>query len=202
MSRLPQPVQQLVIDSGLSNLIGSTYERVDKRLITAFVERWYEETCTFHMPFGEMTITLDDVHSILHVPVSGRFIPFTPMEKPQAVDLVVELLGMERVDAQREIKSGQVRFAYLELWLKRCIRSAMYAEATRTFLLYLVGTTLFINKSVDKVYVHYLEAMRNLEEVNQYSWGASSLAYLYQQLAEATRPGVVTLAGNMSLLQV
>ncbi|KAL6541424.1 hypothetical protein OROGR_010910 [Orobanche gracilis] len=195
LSFLPQHVQMLVINSGLAHLIGSTYDRVDRRLITAFCERWYEETSSFHLPIREMTTTLDDVHSLLHVPVSGRFISFTTLEKSQAIDLVVELLGMERVDAHRDITSGFIKFTSLEQWLKRCIRQVRYQEATRTYLLYVVGSTLFMNKSVDKVHVHYLEALRNLDEVNQYAWGASSLSYLYQQLGEATSPRIVSVAG-------
>ena len=30
------------------------------------------ETNSFHMPFGEMTITLDDVSSLLHIPIRGK----------------------------------------------------------------------------------------------------------------------------------
>lgn len=38
-------------------------------LICAFVERWHKETFSFHLPFGEMTVTLDDVASLLHIPI-------------------------------------------------------------------------------------------------------------------------------------
>ena len=36
-------------------------------LITAFVKRWHLETHSFHLPHGEMTITLQDVEVIMGV---------------------------------------------------------------------------------------------------------------------------------------
>lgn len=36
-------------------------------LFPAFVERWHNETSFFHLQFGEMTITLDDVSSLFHL---------------------------------------------------------------------------------------------------------------------------------------
>ncbi|CAL2259930.1 unnamed protein product [Prunus armeniaca] len=51
--------------SGLEHLIRCSYRNADKIVVSTFVERWHPETHTFHMPFGEMTITLDDVSSIL-----------------------------------------------------------------------------------------------------------------------------------------
>lgn len=41
-------------------------------LILAFIERWYPETNTFHLPFSEMAISLNNVHRILGIPVIGN----------------------------------------------------------------------------------------------------------------------------------
>lgn len=58
--------------SGLFPLVDNTYQTVNHVVITAFVERWYPETNMFHMSFGEMTITLDDVSTLLAIPVVRR----------------------------------------------------------------------------------------------------------------------------------
>ncbi|MCI31667.1 serine/threonine-protein phosphatase 7 long form-like protein, partial [Trifolium medium] len=36
-------------------------------LIIAFVERWHEETSSFHMPTGEIIVILDDMSCLLHL---------------------------------------------------------------------------------------------------------------------------------------
>ena len=43
--------------------------QVDHALVTAMVERWRQETHTFHLPIGEATITLEDVAVLLGLPV-------------------------------------------------------------------------------------------------------------------------------------
>ncbi|XP_057432619.1 uncharacterized protein LOC130725400 [Lotus japonicus] len=69
-------VRLIVERSGLYPLVRCSYVETDPGLISALVERWHEETSSFHMPFGEMTVTLDDVSALLHIPVGGRF--YTP----------------------------------------------------------------------------------------------------------------------------
>jgi hypothetical protein len=39
--------------------------------ITAMVDRWRPETHSFHLPCGEMTVTLVDVAMILGLPIRG-----------------------------------------------------------------------------------------------------------------------------------
>uniref|UniRef100_K3XQ43 SWIM-type domain-containing protein n=1 Tax=Setaria italica TaxID=4555 RepID=K3XQ43_SETIT len=45
---------------------------MDGPLLTAMVDRWRPETHTFHLPFGEMTITMQDVAMILGLPLDGQ----------------------------------------------------------------------------------------------------------------------------------
>uniref|UniRef100_K3ZC83 SWIM-type domain-containing protein n=1 Tax=Setaria italica TaxID=4555 RepID=K3ZC83_SETIT len=45
---------------------------MDGPLLTAMVDRWRPETHTFHMPFGEMTITMQDAAMILGLPLHGQ----------------------------------------------------------------------------------------------------------------------------------
>ena len=59
---------------GLSPLIACSLEADDRGLIFAFVERWYKETSSFHLPVGEVTITQDDVASLLHLLITSTSI--------------------------------------------------------------------------------------------------------------------------------
>ncbi|KAK5819407.1 hypothetical protein PVK06_024406 [Gossypium arboreum] len=43
--------------------------KLDPKLISALIERWIPKTHTFHLPCGECTITLEDVHLQLGLPV-------------------------------------------------------------------------------------------------------------------------------------
>uniref|UniRef100_K3YC73 MULE transposase domain-containing protein n=1 Tax=Setaria italica TaxID=4555 RepID=K3YC73_SETIT len=45
---------------------------MDEPLLTTMVDRWCLETHTFHLPFGEMTITMQDVVMILGLPLEGH----------------------------------------------------------------------------------------------------------------------------------
>ena len=74
--------------SKLGNVRHISYDRPDRNLIEAIVERWHPETNTFHMPFGEMTITLDDVYYFTGLPVDGCPIQ-APSLDPQGARLLI-----------------------------------------------------------------------------------------------------------------
>ncbi|CAI0392611.1 unnamed protein product, partial [Linum tenue] len=53
-----------LVDAGLFTVLPLAPLTGDSGLVTALVERWQPETSTFHMPFGEVTITLEDVTTL------------------------------------------------------------------------------------------------------------------------------------------
>ncbi|KAH1213967.1 Protein MAIN-LIKE 2 [Glycine max] len=84
----PTPeIEGLVAASKLSPLIACSLDTSDRGLISAFVERWHKETSSFHFSIGEVTITLDDIASLLHLPIVGSFHSFLQLH----VDDVVEM---------------------------------------------------------------------------------------------------------------
>ena len=50
---------------GLADLKRFSYRYISCPLVSSFVDRWQPETNTFDIPFGEMTITLDDVGTLI-----------------------------------------------------------------------------------------------------------------------------------------
>ncbi|XP_052201694.1 protein MAIN-LIKE 1-like [Diospyros lotus] len=67
-------VRDIVIGSSLSPLLECTYRYTNYAIVSAFTERWQPETNSFHLPFGEISITLYDVAVILKILVTGRFV--------------------------------------------------------------------------------------------------------------------------------
>ncbi|KAM3340120.1 hypothetical protein P3S68_029990 [Capsicum galapagoense] len=61
---------------------------------------------------------------------------------------------------------------------------------------------LAIDKSGNKVKLMYLHFLTDLSKVDQYVWGAATLAILYQYLCHASQKGIRVIGGFLYLLQV
>ncbi|XP_028105765.1 protein MAIN-LIKE 1-like, partial [Camellia sinensis] len=103
--------------SGLSVLIDHTYRHDNRVAISAFVERWHLETNTFHMPDGEMTVTLDDVRTIFGIPVTGMALSCPKLTRYEAAELVNTTLGVPVNDAFAELVQSRGQSMKLE-WLR------------------------------------------------------------------------------------
>ncbi|KAL5127758.1 Protein MAIN-LIKE 1 [Glycine soja] len=99
----PAPkIEDIVAATGLSPLTACSLNTSDRGLIYAFAERWHKETSSFHLPIGEVTITLDDVASLLHLPITSVFHTFDALHVDQAADLLVELLEASTQETKDE----------------------------------------------------------------------------------------------------
>ncbi|RYR35163.1 hypothetical protein Ahy_A10g050301 isoform G [Arachis hypogaea] len=139
--------------AGLYHLarLNSHWFWLDEPLVSAFVERWRPETHTFHMPFGECTVTLQDLFGELPPPnkVKQMTVHFTWFH---------ERFSVLPPDANEET----VR---------------IYARA---YIMMLLSTQLFGDKSANRVHIRWLPFVANLDEMGRYSWGSVALAWLYR----------------------
>ncbi|KAH1247372.1 Protein MAIN-LIKE 1 [Glycine max] len=198
-------IEGLVAATRLSPLIGCSVVIGDPGLISAFVKRWHRETNTFHLPVEELTITLDDVAALLHLPITGALQSFEPPLVDEAVFLLMELLEVSGEEARAEtvwVHEEYVRLLWLwEVYQSRC-HARWWIVAARAYLLHLVGCTLFFsNKNATHVHLVHLEGFRDLGKTGGYAWGAAALVHMYDQLNEACQTPTRQMAGYLTLLQ-
>ena len=90
---------------GLEGLLRQPSRMFDHGLITALVERWRPETHTFHMPYDEITITLQDMEVILGLPVDGDAI--TGSTQKNWMNVCEEFLGFQPINQEHTQLTGQ-----------------------------------------------------------------------------------------------
>ncbi|XP_028102456.1 protein MAIN-LIKE 2-like [Camellia sinensis] len=154
-----------------------------------------------------MTVTLDDVWTILGIPVTGMALSCPKLTRYEAAELVSVILGVPVNDAFVELVQSRGQSVKLE-WLRIRFHEvndtddANFIEyAARAYLLYLLGCTIFADKSGTRVPVVYLHMLTNIDAVSSYAWGAAALAFLYKQLGLTSRAGVKQIAGFLKLLE-
>ncbi|XP_028112212.1 protein MAIN-LIKE 2-like [Camellia sinensis] len=171
---------------GLSQLTRCTYRFINKLIISSFVERWQPETNIFHMTVGEMTLTLDDVGTILGLPIIGKSVSVPDVTDHHGVTLLVYGLGITERVAHEEVSTAGGNSVRLE-WLRSQFAGVTDSDpeeaiqcASRAYLLFLLGCTLFSDNSGGRVPVVYLGLLMDLGSIHTYAWGAAALAFLYR----------------------
>ncbi|KAL5137607.1 Protein MAIN-LIKE 1 [Glycine soja] len=122
-------IEGLVASTGLSPLIACSVDTGARGLLFSFVERWHREMSSFHLPVGELTIMLDDVSSLLHLPVVGDLHAFQPLHVDDAVQMLVDLLMVSAESSRAE--TAQCRGPYVRLQWSAINVHVVYLEALR-----------------------------------------------------------------------
>ncbi|KAL8093983.1 hypothetical protein AgCh_035750 [Apium graveolens] len=206
----PQPIQDAITEAGFMGVLLAGIMRHDVGLISAFLDRWRPETHTFHLRFGEATVTLEDVYYILGLRSVGHLV--LPIPRDVGALLVHELLGVAP-DPQQDtnvIKKGEIKISWLVRQFGDCYRlhSATGHDHehellyhTHAHLLLLIGSTV-PNYSGFRMHLNLLPFVRHVGQISTYSWGCACLAYLYRRLCSASIGYKAELYGSMTLLQV
>ncbi|RYQ91805.1 hypothetical protein Ahy_B09g097836 [Arachis hypogaea] len=173
--------------AGLYHLarLNDRWFRLDEALVSAFVERWRPETHTFHMPFGECTITLQDVAYQLGLPVDGRYVSGCLSEfhiyiegaRPPWV-WFQELLGV--IPPPSQVQKYAVNCSWFQETFGECPEDAdddTVRRYARAYIMMLLGTQLFADKSGNWIHIRWIPYVARLEELGTYSWGSAALAW-------------------------
>lgn len=175
---------------------------IDPVLITALVERWRPETHTFHMPPGEMTITLEDVQIITGLPVDGEALMCSKKHGDWG-GLCRQLLGS--TPSPSEITGGKLELGFLDRLLMALPDPEDVASVeryTRAWILMLFGKLLFPSKSGSRVYLIFLTILDDLANLGRFSWASAVLAWLYRELCSATNKDARSIGGALFIVQV
>lgn len=191
----------ILISSHLANCSPTTLEA---SLLTTFIVRWYKETFSFHLPFGEMTITLDNVSSLFHLPIPRRFFMAPVISLSLACFTVVRDLGVSKEAMVEEFdfnRGTHLRMSWLRDRYEELVTAQMYEVVVRVYILHLVVCTLFVDKSGVYIEVRYMWMFSSLDDTN-WVWRCAALTILYLTLGVATIFETRQLAGYLSLLKV
>ncbi|CAK8532944.1 unnamed protein product [Lathyrus sativus] len=190
--------------SGLTSLQRTSLTKIDTNLVSAFAERWHLETSSFHMLFGEMTITLDDVSCVLHFPIRGVFWNPQDISEALAVEWAIDYLGVSQRIAQQQVSECRGSYYKVEWLYDRFVEhraASRWDYATRAYLLMLVGSTIFVDKTFMLVEARYLSLFIDLDGLSGYSWATAVLVTLYKYLGDASMFSCKQFGGYLTLLQ-
>ena len=201
MWRMDIRIRPYVIKARFYGIYHLGHIAIDWPLITLLVERWQPETHTFHVPIGEMTITLQDVAILLGLRIHGLAVIGTCVFDVAA--LCDELLGV--IPPADAIRGATISLQWLcfqlstpppdadEVTLERCARG---------FILALIGSFLFADKKGVNVPMCFLSLLRDLTHNATYSWGGAVLAHTYRELCRANLDRSRGISGCITLIQV
>ena len=131
-------------------------------------QRWRLETNTFHVPVGEMTITLQDVAIILGLCIHGLVVIRTCVL--YVAELCREMLDV--IPPVGALKGSAISIRWLCDQLSTPALDAnevTLEQSARGFILALIGSFLFANKKGVYVHLCFLPLLRDLTQTTAYS---------------------------------
>ena len=161
---------------------------VNHAALTALVDRWRPETHSFHLPCGEMTMTLQDMAMISGLPINGQAVTGR-VSVGNWRERTADLIGVQPEDPQEgKADTARVRHSWLKLVrgnTNPCPQGAndvVVQQYARAYLWYVLTKVVFSDATGNSALWMFLELLNNWD--TQYSWGSAALAYLYRQVRD------------------
>ena len=194
-------IHPYVIRAGFYGVYRLGHIIINWPLITYLVKRWRLKTHMFHVPVGEMMITLQDVAIILGLHIDRPAV--TGKCVFDVAELCRELLGVTPpADA---LRGSAISIRWLCDQLSTPTPDAYEVTLERSacgFILALMGSFLFADKKGVHVHLCFLPLLRDLTHAATYSWGSAVLAHTYHELCRASLDRRRGISDCITLIQV
>ncbi|RYR20517.1 hypothetical protein Ahy_B03g065686 [Arachis hypogaea] len=112
--------------------------------------------------------------------------------------------GMRVIPPPSQVQKYAVNCSWFQETFGECPEDAdddTVRRYARAYIMMLLGTQLFADKSGNRIHIRWLPYVARLEELGTYSWGSAALAWLYRCMCRVANRHVVKLAGPLQLLQ-
>ncbi|KAJ9538115.1 hypothetical protein OSB04_030848 [Centaurea solstitialis] len=142
-------------------------QALDHSLITALVERWRPETHTFHLPIGEVTVTLQDVHLMWDLRIDGEVV--TGCQRTwslaEKIETCYRLLGIET--EQGNFRGAQLKMPFLRTVLDTALSdnatNEQCMQRARAYILLLLGGSIFPDGADNSVHMNLLVLLEDFD---------------------------------------
>ncbi|GAU15564.1 hypothetical protein TSUD_46020 [Trifolium subterraneum] len=143
-----------------------------------------------------MGIALDDVKCLLHISIQRKFLNHVKISRPDGAQMLSSYLAIDEGDALdmfATLKGPYLTHSYVQGLFMDYLDAAetafannapmhevmMYRErCVRAFLLFVVGCTIFSNKTSYYLNVVYIQYFADLSSVHEWNWGSAALGWI------------------------
>ncbi|KAF3643169.1 hypothetical protein FXO38_20768 [Capsicum annuum] len=210
-NRPHQRVIEYISRAGLWDVVRIGKIQLDHRLITVMIERWRPETHTFHLSFGEVTMTLQDVQILFGLRVEGLPVLFPNLlHRNFDWDRLLQVHTRFASAPGDFTRNSRLNISVLIEYIRQQVNQDLITDATlndrvrriaRLYMLLILGAILFPNISGSSLSLRFLNFVIDLDLMGTYIWGSVVLAYLYWCLCRISIDGI-RLGGFLPLLQI
>ncbi|XP_026419487.1 protein MAINTENANCE OF MERISTEMS-like [Papaver somniferum] len=191
----------------------------DKPLCSAFVERYYGETDTLHLSFGEMTIITNDAKFIIGLSIDGKSVKHEgyaqelEWDKIYAFTKNVFQWDEDMTKSRVLVGKAKHRIFYLsklrDLFMgtkklhaegKEVTKERIFSTAN-AYVLYILASVIFPDVSGARVNANFIQMLQPFDKIHEYSWGTFILAHSLNELRKAYRVDRNQIGGTTGFLQ-
>ncbi|KAF8369279.1 hypothetical protein HHK36_032711 [Tetracentron sinense] len=190
-SGVSEDVREQLSTFGFGYFIMIPAFRSDRKWLLALMERWFNETNTFHFPYFEMGITPTDFVMLTGIRFGGMPLRLRRINKARIMDLMGVPPENKAASNKDIFDQGQkVKVVWLRASLvgldSLTFDDPEFPFVMRRLLLYIFGQCFFPEdrSSVDG---RYLQWMDPLDDIGTYDWGSTIYAVILRGLRRVTR---------------